>query len=177
MKNINWKNINKKNIEGFSLIETIVYVAIFSVFIIGVVSFLSGISETRLRNQTVLEINDQGSKVMKTITQVLRNGTNVNSPTISNTAFNLNVVTGLPMTNPTIFSENDGVLYITEGVGLPVALTNNKVVVSALSFSNLSRPDTPNIIKISFTLTSVNTASNTGDKYSFTFNGSGALRK
>jgi Tfp pilus assembly protein PilW len=162
---------------GFTLVETIVYVAIFSLFIVGVVSFLSNMSGTRLHNQMILEINDQGAKAMKTITQVLRNGSNVNSPTIGNTAFNLSVVTGVPATSPTVFSESSGVLYMQEGSGSLVALTNNKVVVSNLLFSNFSRPDTPNIIKISFKLTSINATSSPSGQYSFTFNGSGALRK
>lgn len=166
-----------KLVCGFTLVETIVYVAIFSMFIIGVVSFLSSLSSSRLHNQMVLEINDQGSKAMKTITQVLRDGSNVNSPTIGNTASNLSVVTGVVETSPTVFSENAGVLYMQEASGSSVALTNNKVILSNLTFSNLSRPDTPNIIKISFNLKSTAGTSSPSGQYSFTFNGSGALRK
>lgn len=166
-----------KNKNGFSLIETIIYVAIFSVFIIALVSFGSSMTASRLHNQTVLEINDQGAKIMKTITQVLRNANNVNSPSISNTASSLSVATGVPATNPTIFSENGGILYVAEGAGGQIALTNNKVIVSNLLFSNFSRPGTPNIIKISFTLTSVASSSSPGGSYSFVFNGSAGLRK
>lgn len=163
--------------KGFTLVETIVYVAIFSVFIIGATSFMSNMSTTRIHNQMVLEINDQGSKAMKTITQVLRNGANVNSPTIGNTALNLSVVANTPSTSPTVFSQSGGALYMQEGSGSPVAITNNKVVASGLTFSNFSRPDTPNIIKISFTLTSTNASSSPAGQHSFIFNGSGALRK
>ncbi|MEI7513196.1 MAG: prepilin-type N-terminal cleavage/methylation domain-containing protein [bacterium] len=170
-------NIILKKNKAFTLVETIVYIAIFSLFIIGATSFMGDISTARLHNQMVLEINDQGSKAMKTITQVLRNGSNVNSPTIGNTAYNLSVVTNVPATSPTVFSLSSGAIYMQEGSGSPVALTNNKVVASNLVFSNFSRPDTPNIIKISFTLTSTNATSSPSGQYSFTFNGSGALRK
>lgn len=170
-------NLFKKNKKGFSLVETIVYVAIFSIFIGGASSFLNIMSSTRLNNQMILEINDQGSKVMKTITQSIRNGSQVNSPTIGNTAFNLSIVTNAASTSPTVFSESGGVLYIKEGAGSDVALTNNKVIVSNLLFSNLSRADTPNIIKISYTLTSINSTTSASGQYSFTFNGSSGLRK
>jgi Tfp pilus assembly protein PilW len=169
--------LNKKYKKGFSLVETIVYIAIFSIFITGTVSFMSGVSASRLNNQMVLEINDQGSKVMKTITQSLRNASQVNSPTIGNTALNLSLTTSLATTSPTVFSEIAGVLYMTEGSGSAIALTNNKVVVSGLLFSNLSRPSTTNIIKISFTLTSINASTSPSGQYSFTFNGSGGLRR
>ena len=169
--------INLKNRKGFSLVETIIYVAIFSIFIAGTASFLNTMTSSRLNNQMVLEINDQGSSVMKTMTQSIRNANQVNSPTITNTALNLSLVTSLASTSPTVFSQGGGVLYMSEGAGSPVALTNNKVVVSDLTFSNLSRPDTPNIIKISFNLTSTNATSSSSGQYSFVFNGSGALRR
>ena len=169
---------NEKHTKGFSLVETIIYVAIFSIFIAGTATFMSGISASRLNNQMVLEINDQGSKAMKTITQSLRNASQVNSPTIGNTALNLSLATTLSTTSPTVFSLSSGVLYMTEGVsGSPIALTNNKVIVSGLTFSNFSRPSTTNIIKISFTLTSVNASTSPSGQYSFTFNGSGGLRR
>ena len=114
---------------------------------------------------------------MKTITQTLRNASGVNSPTISNIASSLSVVTTSPSTTPTVFSESGGVLYITEGTGGAVALTNNKVVISNLLFSNFSRPSTPNIIKISFKITSGTIGSSLGGSYSYTFNGSADLRK
>lgn len=167
-------NMKKTNLQkGISLVETIVYVAIFSIFIIGLAQFSTTLSSTRLHTQGVLEVNDQGSQAIKLITQTLRNASSVNSPTIGNSGSSLSVVTNIPATSPTIFSLSDGVLYITEGVGSPIALTNNKVVVSNLTFSNFSRASTPNIIKISFTITSASTR----DPYSVNFEGSGALRK
>lgn len=166
--------MKKTNLQkGISLVETIVYVAIFSLFVIGLAQFSTTLSTTRLHTQGVLEVNDQGSQAIKLITQTLRNGSSVNSPTIGNSGASLSVVTNTPATSPTVFSLSGGVLYITEGAGSPVALTNSKVVVSNLTFSNFSRASTPNIIKVSFTITSASTR----DPYSVNFDGSGALRK
>lgn len=165
-----------KNKKGFSLLETIIYIAIFSMIITTIVSFGTNMTTSRLNNQNILEVNDQGRNVMKTITQTLRNGSQINSPTTSNTSSSLSLVTSLPATSPTVFSESGGVLYVTEGTGSQIALTNNKVIVSNLLFSNFSRPNTPNIIKISFTITNANPSGMSGT-YSFTFNGSAQLRK
>lgn len=168
--------MKNKRTKGISLIETLIYVAIFSIFVVALASFSRSILSARVHNQIVLEVNDQGSRAMKTITQTLRNASQVNSPTISNTALNLSVVTDIPATNPTVFSLTGGVLYVTEGSASATALTNSKVVMSNLLFSNLSRSGTPNIIKVSFTLTSASSTSS-GDTYSITFDGSSALRK
>lgn len=168
--------MKNKRTKGISLIETLIYVAIFSIFVVALTSFSRSILLARVHNQIVLEVNDQGSRAVKTITQTLRNASQVNSPTITNTAQNLSIATEAPATNPTVFSLIGGTLYITEGSGSPVALTNSKVVMSNLLFFNLSRSGTPNIIKVNFTLTST-TSSSTGDTYSVTFDGSAALRK
>lgn len=165
------KNTNLQN--GISLIETIIYVAIFSVFIIGFAQFSNILSATRLHNQIVLEVNDQGSQIIRLITQTVRNGSAINSPTVGNLSSSLSIDTGVPGTNPTMFSVTSGVLYVAEAGGSPVPLTNNKVAVSNLTFSNFSRASTPNIIKVSFALTSVSAR----DPYVVTFSGSGALRK
>ena len=162
---------------GFTLVETLVYVAIFTMFVSSLVAFSGSMSRSRAHNQMMLEVNDQGANVMKVITASIRNAHSINSPTIASSASNLSIVTESPSTSPTVFSENSGVLYITEGSSSPVALTNNKVVLSGLLFSNFSRVDTPDIIKVSFTLASSNTSSNSAGTYSFTFNGSASLRK
>ena len=166
-------NMRRNNLQrGISLVETIVYVAIFSLFIIGLAQFSTTLSKTRLHTQGVLEVNDQGSQAIKLITQTLRNASSVNSPNVGSSASTLNLTLDSVPGN-TIFYENGGVLYINEGPGAPIELTNNKVVISNLTFFNLSRANTPNIIKISFTLTSVDAR----DPYSVNFDGSGALRK
>ena len=169
------KTKKQKNI-GISLVETIIYVAIFSMIVTTFVSFSSSMTTTRLHSQMTLEINDQGSKAMKIITQAIRNASGVNSPTIGNSASNLSLTMYSSPINPTVFSSSSGVLYITEGTGGQIALTNNKVVLSGLNFSNFSRASTSDIIKISFTLTS-GTSGGLGGSYAYTFNGSAQIRK
>ncbi|OGZ05190.1 MAG: hypothetical protein A2845_02620 [Candidatus Lloydbacteria bacterium RIFCSPHIGHO2_01_FULL_49_22] len=163
--------------KGFSLIEMIVYVAIFGVFVIGLMSFSAGLISARLHSQSVFEVNAQGSRAIKTITQTLRNASQVNSPAVGALGGLLSVITETPATSPTTFSASGGVLYVTEGVGAPIELTNNKVIISDLIFSNFSQPGTPNIVQVSFVLTSATTNAGAGIPYVVRFDGSGALRK
>jgi len=163
--------------RGFTLIETLIYVAIFGILVTALTSFASALITTRIANQLVFEVNDQGSQAIKILTQTLRNAKQVNSPTIGNTAANLSIVTESPATSPTVFSASGGVLYITEGSDSSVALTNKNVTVSNLLFSNVSHATTPNSIKVSFTLTSTSTKSSIVAPYTATFDGTGTLRK
>lgn len=159
--------------KGFSLIETVVYVGIFSLFVIGLANFSSGLSSSRVHSQMVFEVNDQGSRVIRVITQTLRNANSINQPSIGATASSVSIETENLIKNPTVFSESGGVLYITEASGSPVALTNNKVVVSNLTFANVSQPGASGSIRIRFTLTDTSGT----NSYSMDFEGSGTLRK
>jgi len=154
--------IKNKN-SGFSLIEAIIYVAILGTFIFAFVSFSNMMTTSRINNQIILEINNQGNQAIKTITRYIRNST----------AFSISNSSTLDLTTPNgnvNFSVSGGILNITEGQG-PIALTNNKVIVNNLVFLNLSQNSTAENIKINLTLES---NSNTTP---VTFYGSASIRK
>jgi type II secretory pathway pseudopilin PulG len=161
---------------GLTLIETIVYIGIFSIFIGSLVSFLNIMTTSRINNQITLEVNNQGNELIRTITQSIRNANSINSPSISSTSSSLELSTTNPITNPTIFSENNGILYMTEGVGSPIALINDKVAISNLVFSNLSLPGTSGSIQVRFTLSNLNSNPNFANK-AVNFYGSGTVKK
>lgn len=167
------KNIikNKKN-TGFTLIETILYVVIFSLLISSIMIFSNMITNSKNHNQMILEIKNQGSNLIEIIKQKIHGAQGINLPNISENGDVLSLSILNSNTNPTIFSVNDGVLYITEGAEDPIALTNNKIVVNNLIFSNLARPETPGIIQIRFTLNS----NISGKNYSANFYGSASIR-
>ena len=143
---------NKKRIftSGFTLVETIIYIAIFSLFVFSITSFLNIMTNTRLNNQIVLEINNQGNGAIRTITQYIRNST---SFSINGSTLNLTTPNG-----SVIFSNDNGVLNINEGSGL-VALTNNAVTVTNLTFADLSQGQAKNI-KINLTLNNTSNINN-----------------
>lgn len=169
------KELKNKN-TGFTLIETLVYVAIFSIFVGSLVYFLNLMTTSRINNQRTLEVNNQGNDAIRIITQSVRNADSINNPSVSSTSSSLELLTSNPTTSPTIFSEIDGVLYITEGGGSPVALTNNKVAISNLVFSNLSLPGTPGSIQVRFTMASIVSNPNYINKL-VNFYGTGTIKK
>lgn len=165
-----------KNNKGFTLIELLLYISISSVMLFVVVVFFSFILQSRVKNQTIAEVEQQGLSVMQIITQTIRNSEAVISPAagLSSSFLTLDVVNVFD--DPTVFDLSGGAIRIAEGSSLPIFLNNSRVVVSNLVFSNIPRSDTLDIIRIQFTISYINTAGRNEFDYSKTFYGSAGLR-
>ncbi len=134
--------------------------------------------ETRVKNEAIAEVEGQGLYVQDVITQTLRNAASIVSPTTGNTSnTTLSVNTYTPVLNPTVFSLTSGAMQITEGGGGAVLLTNPNVTMSNLTFSNLSRANTPGVVRIQFTLTYNNTVGRNEYNYARVFTSSASLRQ
>jgi type II secretory pathway component PulJ len=162
--------------RGFTVLELLLYVGIAGVILLSLSIFLSGLLESRIKNQVIAEVEQQGVQVMQIIAQTARNAEAINSPAISSSAstLSLDVVTGA--NDPTVFDLLNDVIRITEGAGSAISLTNSRVTASSLTFYNLSRASTPGIIRVQFTLTHVNSEGRNEYAYSKTFTTSAVLR-
>lgn len=161
---------------GFTLIELLLYVALIGILLSSVTAFFGTTLDARLKNHSVSEVNDQGTFAMDAMVQAARNATSITSPvaTASSSGFTVVVPTG--SLSPTIFSVSGGVLQIKEGVGATVPLTNNKVTVSSLTVTNLTRSGTSGILQISLTLSRINPSGRNEYDYQRTFTTSVGLR-
>ncbi|MBN1778639.1 MAG: prepilin-type N-terminal cleavage/methylation domain-containing protein [Candidatus Buchananbacteria bacterium] len=166
--------VNKK---GFTLIELLLYVAISSFLLLVISVFLSILLQSRIKNQVIAEVDQQGVQIIQIITQAIRNADIINSPTQGVNSTSLSLNTYNVGNNPTVFSLNSGVVRMTEGAGIAVDLNNSRVAVSNLSFYNLARTDTPGLIRISFDLTYINSSGRNEYDFSRTFYASAAVRQ
>lgn len=163
--------------RGFTLIELLLYTAIASVMLLVVSAFLSLLLQSRIKNQTIAEVEQQGLQVMETIGQTLRNAETINAPAQGISAPALSVQGIVPANNPTVFNLAIGVIRITEGAGAPVALTNARVIASNIIFQNLTITGTPGTVRIQFTLTHANPSGRNEYLFAKTFIGSATLRQ
>lgn len=164
--------------KGFTLIELLVYIAIAIVFLLGLSGLISSINQAKQKGIIIGEVENQGLEIMRVITQNIRNADTINSPAAGSNATTLSLNLPSPYANPMVFSLSGQALQLTEGASSAVALHNSKVVISDLTFSNLSRFGTPGAIKIQFKLSS---NSPVGEKmasnlYEKIFYGSASLR-
>ncbi|MFA6588623.1 MAG: prepilin-type N-terminal cleavage/methylation domain-containing protein [Patescibacteria group bacterium] len=165
--------------SGFTLIELLLYISMISVVVFIISSFMFLILQARIKNQTIAEVEQQGSQVMQIITQTIRNATGITAPSaigIEATGATLTVPT--PANSPTIFSRDNSTqqIIMKEGSAAAVALTNTRVTVNGLTFLNNSRSSTSRILQVSITLSAVNPNNRNEYEYSKTFISSAQLR-
>ena len=163
--------------SGFTLIELLLYVGITSIILLVTSLFLSTLLQSRIKNQTIAEVEQQGAQVMQMITQTARNADTINSPATGASAVSLSLNTIVAGNNPTLFDLASGAMRIKEGAGAVVSLTNSRVTASLLTFQNLSRASTPGTIRIQFTLTHINPDGRNEYSFTKTFIGSATLRQ
>ncbi len=163
--------------KGFTLIELLLYVSIASILLLATSAFLFALLESRTKNQTIAEVDQQGIHVIQLITQAARNAETITAPTVGTSASSLTLDVITAASDPTVIDLSSGVIRITEGAGSAVELTNSRVTASGLTFQNLSRASTPGTIQIQFTLTYVNPSGRNEYDFTKTFISSATLRQ
>lgn len=142
--------------KGFTLIETIIYIAIIGGIMAAFVNFALNVSDSNNKTFEVEEVQANARQALHIISQKIRSAKGVN---IDSSIFNIDPgVLSLAMTSgasdPTIISLNkdDGSLQIKEGAGSAVMVTAGNVKVTNLVFSNLSASSTRENIGIDLTV-------------------------
>lgn len=163
--------------KGFTLLELLLYIATSAAILLIISGFLSVLLRARIKNQTVADVESQGQAVMRVITQTIRNSALVNSPAQGASLTSLSLNTYTPISSPTIIDLSAGTLRIKEGAAAEIPITNSRVVVSGVSFQNLSRTGSPGTIRVQFTLTRINLSGRSEYDYTKTFTSSASLRQ
>ena len=163
--------------KGFTLVEMVLYVSLCSIILLALSTFLSYLLASRVRSQSISEVNQQGFQVMHMMTQTIRNGRSITTPSLGTASSTLSIITANALLNPTVFTTASGTMKIKEGSSSYVPLTNKRVTVSNVLFENVSSASsTEKIIRISFTVDYLNLSGRSEYSYTKTFKGSATLR-
>ena len=163
--------------KGFTLIELLLYIAIAFTILILISVFLGIILQSRVKNQTVIEVDQTGSRVIQLINQTIQNAEEINLPLKGGSGSTLSLDVINTSEDPTVFSLSGSTLQITEGVGSALDLASSRVEISNVLFENLSRPNTAGTIRTRFTVTHANPENKNEYDYSKTFISSASLRQ
>lgn len=163
--------------SGFTLLELLLYIGIASAILLSSSLFLFVLLESRVKHQTIAEVEQQGAQVMHVITQAVRNAESVDGLDPGENDNELELAMANPALDPTLFDLNNGTFRVQEGNESTVTLTNARVTVSDLTFQNLSRDETAGIIRIQFTVSHKNPSGRNEYQFQKTFIGSATLRK
>ncbi len=93
----------RHNQTGYTLVELLLYIAIVGSLLTAIVFFLGTTVESRLKNETISEVNDQGASIMDTLTQTIRNATSITSPASGASLPALTLVVPTGTLSPTVF--------------------------------------------------------------------------
>lgn len=164
------------NQSGFTLLELLLYTSLMGIIVLAVSQFFTLILSSRIKNQTVAEVEQQGLQVSQVLGQTIRNAETITFPPEGGTAPQLTLDVPTVNDDPTIFDLGGTVLQIKKGQAVAAALTNSKVAVSALSFQNVSRTNSPGSIRYEYTITYINSSGRNEYNFSKVFYGSASLR-
>lgn len=138
--------------KAFTLLEIILYIGLLTLFL----AITGGIAINIIFNKTKLsviqEVSQNGRFAMEKIYNSIINSDGVNVPISGQSGAVLSLVVADSLKNPTIFDLSSGILRIKEGNSQPVDLTSDKVIVTSLSFSNVSYTNTPGTIKVQMSI-------------------------
>lgn len=159
----------KRKQKGFTLIELMVYMAIFVIFIGGMVMY--GIQAMGLKSKTRVEqeVISTSRNIMRRISLEIRNATAIN--TIS--AQSLSLATADATRNPVVITKTGTRITIGWGggsvcaVATPCNLSSNDVSVDKLTFANMSDPGGASV-GVKYDLTISRTGAAGGQEWSYT---------
>jgi prepilin-type N-terminal cleavage/methylation domain-containing protein len=162
--------------KGFTLIEMLLYISILSIIVLALSSFMFMTYSSRIKSTVISEVEQQGSQTMNIIAQNIRNASGITGPIAATSATSLTLTEYIGSLSPTVIAQSGNKIQITEGTNPAIDLTSNRVIVSNLSFSNLSRPNTPGVIQVKFNLTHINPDNRGEYSYSKDFTTTASLR-
>lgn len=133
-------NYRKKQ-AGFTLIEIMAFLAIFSFVVLAVISFFMWTSRSYYKINASQEVLANVSRAMNVITNEIKLANDVYAPTTASDQLSLvtnnEVPAGENSTFVDIFNCGGRICFKREGQA-PVAITSNEVVVENLSFTQIA---------------------------------------
>lgn len=129
------------------MIETLVYIAILGMVVSSIVAYTLTLSGSRNKNYVVQNVQANSRAMLSVISEKIRASSVVVTPAAGATSNQL--VLDMPGASPNIiFSVSNGQLIMTE-VGSPdVALTDSRVAVTGLVFTNAAATGERDIVNI-----------------------------
>ena len=127
--------------RGFTLIETIVYLALFGLLMSGVIVTTYNLFESAARTQTEAMLSDEGNFIIGKIQWALSGTQSINSPGIGayGSQLSVNKVTGVdnagnPIVTAVTIGTSGSDVTIQEGAVPALVLNNTNVNVTRLGF-------------------------------------------
>lgn len=154
------ENYNLKISKGFTLIEILLYTAIFAVVGGLTVGILLTVTQVQQRESAGAEVTGQLNFIMQTVQRLVSKSSNIEiEPGIATSTLKLRMED--PAKDPTCLSLVDGLIKLAEGPGtnpddcttITSDLTNSRVIVNTFNFKKFTQYPGHDTISIDLTMT------------------------
>lgn len=150
--------VSKNKELGLSLLEIIISIAIFSMILMAVVSFISSMNTSNLKTKSDRESLENAQRALDEITYEIRSATSIYTPTTTAHQLSLETSRYIPSGETDTFIDfflcGTAVCFKKESQDA-ITLTSDSVKVTNLVFSQISTGASPSV-QISLTVNSVN---------------------
>lgn len=141
----------RKNKSGFTLVEFLFYIALFSIFFTGLFTLLQIFYENRADNNIKLEVEQNGLIVSQIISQEIRNAQSINHPMPGQSDSYLSLEAYDDLRNPIVISLDNNIISYSEGSSIDDNLSTKRVMISDLVFKNETENNV-SLVNFSFTI-------------------------
>lgn len=164
--------------KGFTLIEVIIYLALFGILMSGAVVTAFSLFESSGRNQNSIMLQEEGSFILAKISATLSGAEAVILPDENSSGSTLSVVKwDAGAGNPIVINMDGDNIVLSHSSNPSVPLNNSNVYITNLNFThnqNLGEGSRPESVTASFT---ANTRTPNGQIISKNFSNTDYLRK
>jgi type II secretory pathway component PulJ len=123
-----------RNRSGFTVMELLIFSAIFSVITITFIAILVAVTKVHVEQGSASEVNGQSQFLLQTLqTNIEQSSLIEMASDTASSSLKLRMSTS--SIDPTIVTLSNGIVYLTQGTSTAQALTTDKVAVSNLTFT------------------------------------------
>lgn len=138
--------------KGFTLIEMLLSLAIFSVIIIAFIGILVVVSQVQVQSSSSTAVDQESQSLLQKIQYYVETASVINIPTSTPTS-TLQFDAPSSSIDPSYLTLASGTVYLQQTPsGTLQALTSPRVTVSNLSFTRNTNPPGHDIVSVSFTM-------------------------
>jgi len=139
------------NKKGFTLVEVLLSVAIFSVIIVAFIGMLVVILQIQAQSSSSQAVNQESQFLLQKMQYYVESASLINVPTSTPTS-TLKFMVASTSLDPSSLTLSSGTVYLQQNGGALQALTSPKVTVSNLLFTRSANPPGHDAVSISFTM-------------------------
>jgi prepilin-type N-terminal cleavage/methylation domain-containing protein len=138
--------------RGFTLIEMLIAVSIFTVIVIAFVGILSVVTQVQVQSSSSEAVNQESQFLLQKLQYYIQTASIIDMPTSTPTS-TLKFDVAASSSDPSYITLASGTVYLQQGSGgVLQALTSNRVKVTSLSFTRNANPPGHDAVSVSYTM-------------------------